>query len=104
MREHSEIRRIASEAIEFDQASRGEGGWIDGMRRVRLSRHLGMRHRDSQHLNNRLEQDHRGVKGRYGRTPGARSESPSVRASRLMSCARAVSRGVSVAPDLPAYH
>jgi len=26
----------------------------------------GVRHRDSQYLNNRLEQDHRGVKGRYG--------------------------------------
>ena len=26
----------------------------------------GMRHRDSQYLNNRLEQDHRGVKGCYG--------------------------------------
>jgi putative transposase len=25
-----------------------------------------VRHRDSQYLNNRLEQDHRGVKGRYG--------------------------------------
>jgi putative transposase len=31
-------------------------------------RHLGasVRHRGSQYLNNRLEQDHRGVKGRYG--------------------------------------
>src|ERR1700759_792191 len=26
----------------------------------------GVKHRDSQYLNNRLEQDHRGVKGRYG--------------------------------------
>jgi putative transposase len=26
----------------------------------------GVRHRDDQYLNNRLEQDHRGVKGRYG--------------------------------------
>lgn len=26
----------------------------------------GVRHRNSQYLNNRLEQDHRGVKGRYG--------------------------------------
>jgi putative transposase len=25
----------------------------------------GVRHRDSQYLNNRLEQDHRGIKGRY---------------------------------------
>jgi putative transposase len=25
-----------------------------------------VRHRNSQYLNNRLEQDHRGVKGRYG--------------------------------------
>ena len=25
-----------------------------------------VRHRDSQYLNNRLEQDHRGIKGRYG--------------------------------------
>ncbi len=73
-------------------------------RAIRTTLGEGVLHRDNQYLNNRLEQDHRGVKGRYGRTPGARSESPSVRASRLMSCARAVSRGVSVAPDLPAYH
>jgi putative transposase len=33
----------------------------------------GVRHRDSQYLNNRLEQDHRGVKGRYGPMRGFKS-------------------------------
>jgi putative transposase len=30
----------------------------------------GVQHRDSQYLNNRLEQDHRGVKSRYGSMRG----------------------------------
>jgi putative transposase len=34
--------------------------------RVRSGQLGGVRHRDSQYFNNRLEQDHRGVKGRYG--------------------------------------
>jgi transposase-like protein len=33
-------------------------------RAIRTSLGAGVRHRDSQYLNNRLEQDHRGVKGR----------------------------------------
>ena len=35
-------------------------------RAIRTKLGAGVRHRDSQYLNNRLEQDHRGVKGRYG--------------------------------------
>jgi putative transposase len=35
-------------------------------RAIRATLGTGVRHRDSQYLNNRLEQDHRGVKGRYG--------------------------------------
>jgi putative transposase len=35
-------------------------------RAIRTTLGEGVRHRDSQYLNNRLEQDHRGVKGRYG--------------------------------------
>jgi putative transposase len=33
---------------------------------IRTTLGADVRHRDSQYLNNRLEQDHRGVKGRYG--------------------------------------
>jgi putative transposase len=33
---------------------------------IRTTLGAGERHRDSQYLNNRLERDHRGVKGRYG--------------------------------------
>src|ERR1700680_467974 len=35
-------------------------------RAIRTTLGTGVRHRNSQYLNNRLEQDHRGVKGRYG--------------------------------------
>ena len=35
-------------------------------RAIRTTLGEGVRHRDNQYLNNRLEQDHRGVKGRYG--------------------------------------
>jgi putative transposase len=35
-------------------------------RAIRMVLGTGVQHRDSQYLNNRLEQDHRGVKGRYG--------------------------------------
>src|SRR4051794_37830610 len=35
-------------------------------RAIRAVLGTGVRHRNSQYLNNRLEQDHRGVKGRYG--------------------------------------
>ena len=35
-------------------------------RAIRMVLGSAVRHRDSQYLNNRLEQDHRGVKGRYG--------------------------------------
>jgi putative transposase len=34
-------------------------------RAIRTTLGTGVRHRDSQYLNNRLEQDHRGVKGRW---------------------------------------
>jgi putative transposase len=35
-------------------------------RAIQTTLGAGVRHRVSQYLNNRLEQDHRGVKGRYG--------------------------------------
>jgi putative transposase len=35
-------------------------------RAIRTTLGAGVRHRDNQYPNNRLEQDHRGVKGRYG--------------------------------------
>jgi putative transposase len=35
-----------------------------------------VRHRDSQYLNNRLEQDHRGVNGRYGPMRGFKCPEP----------------------------
>jgi putative transposase len=35
-------------------------------RAIRTTLGTDVRHRDSQYFNNRLEQDHRGVKGRYG--------------------------------------
>jgi len=34
-------------------------------RAIRTTLGAGLQHRDSQYLNNRLEQDHRGIKGRY---------------------------------------
>src|SRR5277367_3817698 len=38
----------------------------------------GIKHRTNQYLNNRIEQDHRGIKGRYGPMRGFKShESPS---------------------------
>jgi transposase-like protein len=40
-------------------------------RAIRTVLGAGVRHRDSQYLNNRLEQDHRGVKGRYGPMRGS---------------------------------
>ena len=43
-------------------------------RAVRTTLGPGVRHRDSQYLNNRLEQDHRGVKGRYGPMRGFKSQ------------------------------
>src|SRR5580693_10717970 len=58
--------------------------------RTELGRHV--RHRTSRYLNNRLEQDHRGIKGRaYGRT-GARPRANGCAASpssppRRTSCA-----------------
>jgi putative transposase len=33
---------------------------------IRVTLGAGLRHRDSQNLTNRLKQDHRGIKGRYG--------------------------------------
>jgi putative transposase len=42
-------------------------------RAIRTTLGAGVRHRDSQYLNNRLEQDHRGVKGRYGLMRGFKS-------------------------------
>ncbi len=41
-------------------------------RAIRTTRGADMQHRDNQYLNNRVEQDHRGVKGRYGRMRGFR--------------------------------
>jgi transposase-like protein len=35
-------------------------------RAIRTTLGAGLQHRDNQYLNNRLEQDHRGVRGRYG--------------------------------------
>ncbi len=42
-------------------------------RAIRTTLGAGVRHRDSQYLNNRLEQDHRGIKGRYGPMRGFKS-------------------------------
>jgi putative transposase len=42
-------------------------------RAIRTVLGAGMRHRNSQYLNNRLEQDHRGIKGRYGPMRGFKS-------------------------------
>ena len=42
-------------------------------RAIRTALGAGVRHRDSQYLNNRLEQDHRGVKGRCGPMRGFQS-------------------------------
>lgn len=39
---------------------------------IRTTLGAGVRHRDSQYLNNRLEQDHRGVKGRSGQMRGVK--------------------------------
>jgi putative transposase len=41
-------------------------GHDSDLRELRTALGAGVRHRDSQYFNNRLEQDHRGVKGRYG--------------------------------------
>src|SRR5947208_746728 len=42
-------------------------------RAIRMTLGSGVQHRDNQYLNNRLEQDHRGVKGRYGPMRGFKS-------------------------------
>jgi putative transposase len=42
-------------------------------RAIRTTMGTDVRHRDNQYLNNRLEQDHRGVKGRYGPMRGFKS-------------------------------
>jgi putative transposase len=42
-------------------------------RAIRTTLGEGVRHRDSQYLNNRLEEDHRGVKGCYGPMVGSRA-------------------------------
>jgi transposase-like protein len=44
-----------------------------GSHTIRTVLGAGVRHRDSQYLNNRLEQDHPGVKGRYGSMRGFKS-------------------------------
>ena len=36
------------------------------LRAIRTERSKGVTHRTNRYLNNRIEQDHRGVKGRYG--------------------------------------
>jgi putative transposase len=42
-------------------------------RAIRTTLGAGVQHRDSQYLKNRLEQDHLGVKGRYGPMRGFKS-------------------------------
>jgi putative transposase len=42
-------------------------------RAIRTTLGAGVQHRDSQYVKNRLEQDHRGVKGRYGPMRGFKS-------------------------------
>jgi putative transposase len=48
-------------------------------RAIRTTLGAGVRHRNSQYLNNRLEPDHRGVKGRYGPMRGFKSPTSAAR-------------------------
>jgi DDE domain len=71
----SEYRDMAAVKAFFESAKMVTGVTPDRVttdghdsypRAIRTTLGAGVRHRDSQYLNNRLEQDHRGVKGRYG--------------------------------------
>jgi putative transposase len=42
-------------------------------RAIRTELDEGVKHRTNQYLNNRIEQDHRGIKGRYGPMHGFKS-------------------------------
>ena len=42
-------------------------------RAIRTELDVGVKHRTNQYLNNRIEQDHRGIKGRYGPMRGFKS-------------------------------
>lgn len=70
--EHRDMaaRRRSSNQPRWSPGSRPIGsprmGTTAIQRAIRTTLGEGVRHRDSQYLNNRLEQDHRGVKGRYG--------------------------------------
>ena len=71
----SEHRDMAAAMAFFEQAKTVTGVTPDRVttdghdsypRAIRTVLGSDVRHRNSQYLNNRLEQDHRGVKGRYG--------------------------------------
>src|ERR1700731_546977 len=48
-------------------------------RAIRTELDAGVKHRINQYLNNRIEQDHRGIKGRYGPMRGFKSHEPTSR-------------------------
>jgi putative transposase len=48
-------------------------------RAIRTELNNGVKHRTNQYLNNRIEQDHRGVKGRYGPMRGFKSSQSAAR-------------------------
>jgi putative transposase len=52
-------------------------------RAIRTELDEGVKHRTNQYLNNRIEQDHRGIKGRYGPMRGFKSQES---ASRFCRC------------------
>jgi putative transposase len=52
-------------------------------RSIRTELDEGVKHRTNQYLNNRIEQDHRGIKGRYGPMRGFKSYES---ASRFCRC------------------
>ncbi len=52
-------------------------------RAIRTELDAGVKHRTNQYLNNRIEQDHRGIKGRYGPMRGFKSHAC---ASRFCRC------------------
>ena len=52
-------------------------------RAIRTELDAGVKHRTNQYLNNRIEQDHRGIKGRYGPMRGFKSHAS---ASRFCRC------------------
>jgi putative transposase len=52
-------------------------------RAIRTELDAGVKHRTNQYLNNRIEQDHRGIKGRYGPMRGFKNHAS---ASRFCRC------------------